>query len=80
MCLTKCELLLKGTGMREAEHLASLPVVLTMVLTYPLIPSKLGHGWGWGWERVCMGADEDEEEVVGFLYPWEDSGEWKSDR
>lgn len=80
MCLTKCELLLKGTGMREAEHLASLPVVLTMVLTYPLIPSKLGQGWGWGWVCVGMGADEDEEEVVGFSYPWEDSGEGESDR
>lgn len=51
MCLTKCELVLKGRGAREAEHLASLPVVLTMVLTYPLIPSKLGHGWGLG---VCV--------------------------
>lgn len=64
--------------MREAEHLASLPVVLTMVLTYPLIPSKLGQGWGW--MCVCMGADEDEEEVVGFSYPSEDSGEGESDR
>ncbi len=56
--------------MREAEHLASLPVVLTMVLTYPLIPSKLGHGWGWGWGWVCVcmcgDDDEDGEEVVGL--------------
>lgn len=35
--------------MREAEHLASLPVVLTQWSSLtPLIPSKLGHGWGWG--------------------------------
>lgn len=37
MCLTKCELfffLLKGRGVREAKHLASLTVVLTMVLNY----------------------------------------------
>lgn len=54
VCLTKCELFLKGRGMREAEHLASLPVVLTMVLTYPLILSKLGHGRGWGWVCVCV--------------------------
>lgn len=56
--------------MREAEHLDSLPVVLTMVLTYPLIPSKLGHGCGWVGMGVhfflCGGDEDEEEEVVGF--------------
>lgn len=52
--------------MREAEHLASLPVVLTMVLTCPLIPSKVGHGGG-EWGGVCVwDGDDDEEEVVRF--------------
>lgn len=49
--------------MREAEHLASLPVVLTQWSSLtPLIPSKLGHGWGWG--CVCMCGDDEEEVVV----------------
>lgn len=57
--------------MREAEHLDSLPVVLTMVLTYPLIPFQSGS-WLWVGMGVCVfffcvcGGDEDEEEVVGF--------------
>lgn len=56
--------------MREAEHLASLPVVLTQWSSLtPLIPSKLGHGWGWG--CVCMCGDDEEEVVVvvGGLIP-----------
>lgn len=53
--------------MREAEHLASLPVVLTVVLTYPLIPSKLGHGWGWGW--VCVCRDDGGGGGGGVLIP-----------
>lgn len=76
MCLTKCELFLKGRGTREAEHLASLPVVLTMVLTYPLIPLQTGSWLGVGMGVcVCMCGDEENgEEVVGFLIPL--GGQW----
>lgn len=76
MCLTKCESFLKGRGMREAVHLASLPVVLTQWSSLtPLIPSKLGHGWGWG--CVCMCGDDEEEVVVvvvGVNTPWRGKG------
>lgn len=50
MCLTKRERLLKGRRAREAEHPASLPVVLT-----PSSPAK----W------VTVGGGDDGEKVVG---------------
>lgn len=39
----------------------------TMVLTYPIIPSKLGHGWGWG--VFVFDDDEGTDGGGGCLIP-----------